>query len=239
MTFSNEETASSLTKSLIIAIDGHSSCGKSTMAKAIAAALEYRYIDTGAMYRALTYYMLEHQVLPEDTEAILKALSNIQIEFVYNVAKCKSDVYLNGEDVEDSIRTMRVSRSVSHYAAVTEVRKAMVAQQQKMGAHGSVVLDGRDIGTVVFPQADLKIFMTASVEVRAQRRFQELKAKGQNITMEEVAQNLKERDHIDSNREEGPLRQASDARVLDNSDMTIEEQLHTALAWVNQLAKAI
>ena len=209
------------------------------MAKAIAAALEYRYIDTGAMYRALTYYMLEHQVLPEDTEAILKALSNIQIEFVYNVAKCKSDVYLNGEDVEDSIRTMRVSRSVSHYAAVTEVRKAMVAQQQKMGAHGSVVLDGRDIGTVVFPQADLKIFMTASVEVRAQRRFQELKAKGQNITMEEVAQNLKERDHIDSNREEGPLRQASDARVLDNSDMTIEEQLHTALAWVNQLAKAI
>jgi len=209
------------------------------MAKAIAAALEYRYIDTGAMYRALTYYMLEHQVLPEDTEAILKALSNIQIEFVYNVAKCKSDVYLNGEDVEDSIRTMRVSRSVSHYAAVTEVRKAMVAQQQKMGAHGSVVLDGRDIGTVVFPQADLKIFMTASVEVRAQRRFQELKAKGQNITIEEVAQNLKERDHIDSNREEGPLRQASDARVLDNSDMTIEEQLHTALAWVNQLAKAI
>lgn len=209
------------------------------MAKAIAAALEYRYIDTGAMYRALTYYMLEHNVLPEDTQAILKALDNIQIEFVYNVAKGRSDVYLNGEDVEEPIRTMRVSRSVSHYAAVTEVRKAMVAQQQKMGAQGSVVLDGRDIGTVVFPQADLKIFMTASVEVRSQRRFQELKAKGQEITLEEVSHNLIERDHIDSNREEGPLRQASDARILDNSDMTIEEQLHEALAWVSQLAKAV
>lgn len=209
------------------------------MAKAIAQALEYRYIDTGAMYRALTYYMLEHKVTPFDKDAIKEALPNIHIEFVYNVAKGRSDVYLNGENVEEPIRNMRVSKNVSHYAAITEVRKALVAQQQKMGAKGRVVLDGRDIGTVVFPNADLKIFMTASTDIRAQRRYEELRNKGQMVSLEEVRQNLLERDEIDSNREEGPLKQAEDARVLDNSDLTIDEQLQIALSWVSSFQKAI
>lgn len=240
MTFLNAETPFTLTNSsLVIAIDGHSSCGKSTMAKAMAQALEYRYIDTGAMYRALTYYMLQNEVTPFNREAICSALPNIHIEFVYNVAKGGSDVYLNGENVEEPIRTMHVSKNVSHYAAITEVRKALVAQQQQMGGKGRVVLDGRDIGTVVFPNAGLKIFMTASTDVRAQRRYDELKGKGQPVTLEEIRQNLLERDEIDSTREEGPLKKADDARVLDNTDLTMNEQLEIALSWANSLQQAV
>jgi len=205
------------------------------MARAMARNLRYSYIDTGAMYRAVTHYMLQNNVVADDANGIANGLTSMRIDFRFNSERNASDTYLNDQNVESDIRTMLVSKNVSHYAAIKQVRTAMVAQQQQMGQKGGVVLDGRDIGTVVFPEAELKIFMTASIEVRTQRRYDELKARGTDITVEQVRDNLIERDHIDSTREESPLRQAHDARVLDNSDMNPDQQLETALAWVREL----
>jgi cytidylate kinase len=228
-----------LTKRIIIAIDGYSSCGKSTVAKALAKKLEYSFIDTGAMYRAVTLYMIENGISSDDKEAVLDALNALKIEFEFNPQRGASDVILNGKNVEKDIREMRVSSQVSNYATIKEVRQAMVAQQQQMGNAGGVVLDGRDIGTVVFPNAGLKIFMTASPEVRTERRFKELIAKGDSVTKEEVRKNLEERDLIDSTREESPLKQASDAKVLDNSNLTMDEQLQIALNWATEAQKKV
>lgn len=207
----------------IIAIDGFSSCGKSTVAKALAKQLNFVFVDSGAMYRAVTLFFLRHKIDLQDTAAVLNALEQIQIDFVPHTEK--TQLLLNGEDVSDEIRQMEVSASVSEVSAIKEVRTAMVAQQQKLGQLRDIVMDGRDIGTTVFPEADLKIFMTADPDVRAQRRYDELTAKGESISMEEVKANLAHRDHIDSTRSESPLRQAEDAVVLDNSDLTQEQQL--------------
>ncbi|MBO4589555.1 MAG: (d)CMP kinase [Bacteroidaceae bacterium] len=215
-------------KKIIIAIDGHSSCGKSTMAKDLASKIGYTYIDTGAMYRAVTYYGLTHDMFEEDgtirLEQLEAAMDDIHISFVFNEETRRPDTYLNGEYIEDKIRGMEVSAHVSPIATVGFVRTAMVAQQQEMGKQKGIVMDGRDIGTVVFPEAELKVFVTASAEVRAQRRYDELKGKGQEASFEEILENVKERDRIDSSREISPLRQADDAILLDNSNLTIPEQ---------------
>lgn len=216
---------------IVVAIDGHSSCGKSTIAKAVAARFGYAFIDSGAMYRAVTLYALRHHLIEEgvvNTKALIKALPEVKIEFRYNPLLQKSDTYLNGENVEDEIRQLPVSQNVSPVATIAEVRAAMVHQQQEMGKSKGIVMDGRDIGTVVFPDAELKLFVTASPEIRAMRRYDELKAKGEIVSYEEILQNVMERDRIDSTRETSPLRKAEDALVLDNSHMTREEQL----AWV-------
>lgn len=214
-------------KKITIAIDGFSSCGKSTMAKDLARELEYVYIDTGAMYRAVTLYALRNGLITDkgiDTETLRKEMGNILITFVFDPGRGRPATYLNGECVEDLIRTMEVSNHVSPIATLDFVRTAMVDLQRLMGEAKGVVMDGRDIGTVVFPNAELKIFVTASPEIRAQRRFDELKAKGEEHSFEEILQNVQERDRIDSTREVSPLRQAEDAIVLDNSHMTIPEQ---------------
>ncbi|MCD8044071.1 MAG: (d)CMP kinase [Tannerellaceae bacterium] len=214
-------------KNIIIAIDGHSSGGKSTMAKDLAREIGYTYIDTGAMYRAVTLYCIENGLLSNgelNEEKLKTLLSGIEIRLQYNPATGRPDTYLNGQNVEDKIRTMQVSDNVSKIAALPYVRKALVKQQQAMGKEKAIVMDGRDIGTVVFPDAELKLFITASPEVRAKRRVDELLAKGESVTYEQVLANVVERDRIDSTREDSPLRQAADALVLDNSDMTIEEQ---------------
>lgn len=214
-------------KKITIAIDGFSSCGKSTMAKDLARELEYVYIDTGAMYRAVTLYALGNGLITDkgiDTETLRKEMGNILITFVFDPERGRPATYLNGECVEDLIRTMEVSNHVSPIATLDFVRTAMVDLQRLMGEAKGVVMDGRDIGTVVFPNAELKIFVTASPEIRAQRRFDELKAKGEEHSFEEILQNVQERDRIDSTREVSPLRQAEDAIVLDNSHMTIPEQ---------------
>ncbi|MBI1183280.1 (d)CMP kinase [bacterium] len=224
-----------MTKKITIAIDGYSSCGKSTIAKGLAKALEYTFVDTGAMYRAVTLHMVEHGIESTDLQAVKNALKQLKITFAYNAGRGASDVLLNGKNVENEIREMRISKQVSNYAAIKEVREAMVAQQQEMGKNGGVVMDGRDIGTVVFPHAELKIFMTASPEVRTERRYKELLDKGDTISKEEVRENLAERDHIDSTREESPLRKADDARILDNSNLTMEEQLALVLGWVREV----
>lgn len=211
----------------VIAIDGFSSCGKSTVAKALARELGFVFVDSGAMYRAVTLYFLRNKIDLLNTEKVSQAMDNIQIDLVPDVDKVR--VFLNGEDVSEEIRTMEVSALVSEVSAIKEVRRALVAQQQQLGAKRDIVMDGRDIGTTVFPRADLKIFMTASPHVRAERRYAELAAKGEELTMEEVVANLAHRDHIDSTREESPLRQAEDAIVLDNSFMTQDEQLDFVL----------
>lgn len=214
-------------KKIIIAIDGHSSSGKSTMAKDLAREIGYIYIDTGAMYRAVTLYCLRKGYIQGDTiqeEALKADLDQMDISFRYNAETGRPDTYLNGEKVEKEIRSMEVADKVSLIAALGFVRRAMVAKQQEMGKAKGIVMDGRDIGTVVFPEAELKVFVTASPEVRARRRLEELQAKGEQTTYEEVLANVKKRDYIDSTREESPLRQASDALVLDNSEMTIPEQ---------------
>ncbi|MGE5447883.1 MAG: (d)CMP kinase, partial [Bacteroidales bacterium] len=216
---------------IVVAIDGHSSCGKSTIAKALAARFGYAFIDSGAMYRAVTLYALRHRLIEDGvvkTQELIDALPDIKIEFRYNPLLQKSDTYLNGENVEDEIRQLPVSQNVSPVATIAEVRAAMVHLQQEMGKSKGIVMDGRDIGTVVFPDAELKLFVTASPEIRAQRRYDELKAKGEIVSYEEILQNVMERDHIDSTRETSPLRKAEDALVLDNSHLTREEQL----AWV-------
>ncbi len=214
-------------ENFIIAIDGFSSCGKSTVAKAVAKKLQFVFIDSGAMYRAVTLYFLRHQVNLDDTEKINAALEHIHIDFVPHADKMC--MLLNGEDVSEEIRQMHVSEKVSEVSAIKEVRQALVRQQQNLGKRRNIVMDGRDIGTTVFPDADLKIFMTASPDVRAERRLAELLAKGEEVSMEEIKQNLAHRDRIDSTREESPLRQAEDAIVLDNSDLTQEEQLEIVL----------
>lgn len=214
-------------KKITIAIDGYSSCGKSTMAKDLAREIGYIYIDSGAMYRAVTLYCIENGIFTQegiDVERLEKDIPSIQISFVLNPDNQRPMTCLNGVNVEDRIRTMEVSSRVSPIAALGFVREALVKQQQEMGKSKGIVMDGRDIGTVVFPDAELKIFVTASAEIRAQRRYDELKAKGQEASFEEILANVKERDHIDMNREVSPLRQAADAILLDNSHLTIEEQ---------------
>ena len=214
-------------KKITIAIDGYSSCGKSTMAKDLAREVGYIYIDSGAMYRAVTLYCLENGLFTNegiDTERLESAMPDIRISFELNPETQRPMTFLNGQNVEDRIRTMEVSNRVSPVAALPFVRKALVELQQEMGRAKGIVMDGRDIGTAVFPDAELKIFVTASAEIRAQRRYDELKAKGQEASFEEILTNVKERDYIDQNREVSPLRKAEDALLLDNSNMTIEEQ---------------
>lgn len=214
-------------KKITIAIDGHSSCGKSTMAKDLARRIGYVYIDTGAMYRAVTLFAMRHNLIANgqvDAAKLQEEMGNIHISLRLNPETQRPDTYLNGECVEREIRTMEVSRHVSLIAALPFVRSAMVEMQREMGKEKGVVMDGRDIGTVVFPHAELKIFVTASAEVRAQRRYDELTAKEEKCNYEEILENVKERDHIDSTRETSPLRQAEDAIVLDNTHMTIPEQ---------------
>ena len=215
-------------KKITIAIDGHSSCGKSTMAKDLAKAVGYVYVDTGAMYRAVTLYAMRHNIFDEDNkvnEDLLKnEMKNINISFRFNAEKGTPDAYLNGECVETEIRRMDVSSRVSHIAAIPFVREILVDLQKQMGRDKGVVMDGRDVGTVIFPDAELKLYVTASAEVRAQRRYDELKAKGEDVDFNEILKNVQERDYIDTHREVGPLKKADDAIVLDNSHMTIEEQ---------------
>lgn len=222
-----------------IAIDGFSSCGKSTLAKALAKALSYVFIDTGAMYRAVALYFMRHQISFEDISAIEKAISNIHLQFVFNESTGKSDMYLNGENVELAIRAMNVSQKVSEVAAIAAVRNFAVAQQQAMGMEKGVVMDGRDIGTVVFPTAELKIFVTADPKVRTERRYKELVATQPTITKEEVEENLHHRDLIDSTREHSPLRQAEDALVIDNTYLNQEEQFTIALNWAKERIQAL
>ena len=213
-------------KKIIIAMDGHSSCGKSTMAKALAKAIGYTYIDTGAMYRAVTLYAMRHGFIrPDgsiDEESLHKDLPKIKISFGHENGQ--QYTILNGENVERLIRGMEVSSHVSPISAIGFVREAMVVLQREMGSKGAIIMDGRDIGTTVFPNAELKIFVTASDEIRARRRFDELTAKGENPVYEEVLKNVRERDYIDSHRAVSPLRKADDALVLDNSNMTFEKQ---------------
>jgi cytidylate kinase len=214
-------------RKITIAIDGYSSCGKSTMAKDLANRVKYSYIDSGAMYRVVTLYCLRNHLFEGDSpneSALKKHLDQIHIDFRYNEITGKSDAYMNGENVENEIRSMKVADKVSPVAAVGFVRETLVKQQQAMGKNKGIVMDGRDVGTMVFPNAELKIFVTARPEIRAQRRLAELTAKGENISLEEVLQNLTKRDFIDTTRKDGPLRQAADAVVIDNSDLTIDEQ---------------
>ncbi len=222
-------------KKIIITIDGYSSCGKSTLARQLARELDYVYIDSGAMYRAITFYFIQNRVDWSDPAAVKAALTDIHMEFVYNPETSQSDIFLNGENVEQFIRDMLVAEKVSEVAAIREVREFAVAQQQKMGEKKGIVMDGRDIGTTVFPHAELKIFMTADTSVRVERRFRELYAKNKNITIQEVKENLELRDYIDSNREISPLRKADDAIILDNSDLSMEDQLRLALQWVEDV----
>lgn len=218
--------------SIIIAIDGHSSCGKSTLAKGLAKALHYAYLDTGAMYRAVTLYFLDHQTDYNDPDAVERALKNIDIHF--ERIDGKNHTFLNGKDVEREIREMRVSGHVSPVSAISAVRRAMVAQQKTMGRRRGIVADGRDIGTVVFPDAELKIFLTADVDVRTSRRHLELAAKGIDADWDEIRRNLIERDRIDSSRADSPLRQADDAVVIDNTLLSEEQQLEKALQLANE-----
>ena len=215
-------------KKITIAIDGFSSCGKSTMAKDLAKEIGYIYVDTGAMYRSVTLYALRHNLFNADgtirEEELQAQMKDINISFQLNKETGRPDTYLNGENVENEIRTMEVSSHVSPIATLPFVRKALVEQQQRMGAEKGIVMDGRDIGTVVFPNAELKIFVTASAEVRAQRRYDELKAKGMEADFADILKNVQERDYIDSHRETSPLRKADDALELDNSQLTIAEQ---------------
>lgn len=215
-------------KKITIAIDGFSSCGKSTMAKDLAKEIGYIYVDTGAMYRSVTLYALRHNLFNADgtirEEELKEQMKDINISFQLNKTTGRPDTYLNGENVENAIRTMEVSSHVSPIATLAFVREALVAQQQRMGAEKGIVMDGRDIGTVVFPKAELKIFVTASAEVRAQRRYDELKAKGMDANYADILKNVEERDYIDSHRATSPLRKADDAIELDNSNLTIAEQ---------------
>jgi CMP/dCMP kinase len=222
---------------ITIAIDGYSSCGKSTLAKALAQRLNYSYIDTGAMYRAVTLYSLQNGIMNVitheiNTELLLQSLPNIDVSFQFDSHTKTSETYLNGVNVEREIRTMQVSGNVSKVSSIKEVRDKMVALQRQMGRSKAVVMDGRDIGTHVFPQAELKLFMTADTTIRAQRRLDELTSKGQYFSLEEVKQNLLQRDYDDSHRKENPLIQAKDAIVLDNTDISREEQLEFVLRLI-------
>ena len=227
-------------KKITIAIDGHSSCGKSTMAKDLAREVGYVYVDTGAMYRSVALFALRNGLFTADginEEALRQRMPEINISFRFNAETGRPDTYLNGELVEQDIRTMEVSNHVSPIATLGFVREAMVAQQQQMGKDKGVVMDGRDIGTVVFPDAELKVFVTASAEVRAQRRYDELKGKGMEADYDEILKNVQERDYIDSHREVSPLKKADDAIELDNSNMTIAEQKQWLLDRFNEAAR--
>ena len=229
------------TQKIVIAIDGFSSCGKSTFAKAIAARLGYIFIDTGAMYRAVTLYALEQGAIVEgkvDEAAVVALLPEVNISFKFNAERGASDVYVNGELAEGKIRTIEVSNCVSGVSSIREVREKLVAMQQQMGRERGVVMDGRDIGTVVFPDAELKIFMTAEPKVRAERRYAELTAKGDKVTMEEILENVISRDKADMERAISPLRQAEDAVVLDNSYMSVEGQMAWFMERYEQIVKA-
>jgi len=227
-------------KKIIIAIDGHSSCGKSTMAKSIAQRLGYVYIDSGAMYRVVTLVALRLGLfdngIPNVTK-VISSLENIKISFQWDEKTGKNTTFLNGENVEEEIRQLEVSQNVSPISTIAEVRHEMVKQQRENGRQKGIVMDGRDIGTVVFPDAELKIFMTASPEIRAQRRYDELKEKGQEVSFDEILQNVEGRDKIDSTREVSPLKKADDALVLDNSNLTREEQLKWTLDKVKEITE--
>ena len=228
-------------KNIIIAVDGHSSCGKSTVAKAVARKLGIAYIDTGAMYRAVTLYAIRHGLAKEgyiDAEGIAGALSDMDITFSFDKEMGRNTTYLNGENVEDEIRGMAVSGLVSPVSAIPAVRAKLTDWQREMGRNQSVIMDGRDIGTTVFPDADLKIFMTARPAVRARRRYDELTAKGQEANLAEILRNVEERDRQDSTRAVSPLRKADDAIVLDNSDMTREEQFDFVIERVKEIKQA-
>lgn len=229
-------------KPIIIAIDGHSSTGKSTVAKKLAKELRYRYVDTGAMYRAVTLFAMRNGWINDGevkASQLTENLSSVEINFEYNAEAGTNDVFLNGENIEKEIRAMEVSENVSSVAKIDEVRKKLVQIQKQLGREKRIVMDGRDIGTVVFPDADLKIFMTASADIRAQRRYDELKEKGERITFEEVLKNVKHRDEIDSNRKNSPLVQAEDAIKIDNSHLTQEEQFETILRLAKERIEAV
>ena len=221
-------------KKIIITIDGWSSCGKSTLAKQLAKELNYVYIDSGAMYRAITLYFLRNHVDWTKPKQVEEALKNIVLQFDYNEKSMQSEIHLNGENVEYVIRDLVIAEKVSDVAAIKAVRAFAVEQQRKMGRHKGIVMDGRDIGTTVFPKAELKIFMTADTSIRIERRFRELFEKNPNITIEEVRDNLEMRDYIDSHRQVSPLRQAEDAVVLDNSNLTERQQFDIAIKWVKE-----
>ena len=221
-------------KKIIIAIDGWSSTGKSTLAKQLARALSYIYVDSGAMYRAITLYFLRNHIDWTNTKEVKKALKQINIEFQNNPSSNKTEIYLNGENVEYVIRDLVVAEKVSEIAAIKDVRVFAVAQQQKMGKQKGIIMDGRDIGTVVFPKAELKIFMTADSSVRVERRFKELFEKNPNVTIEEVKTNLEMRDYLDSHRAVSPLKMAKDSVLLDNTNLTPKEQFQRALEWAHE-----
>jgi cytidylate kinase len=230
-----------LTKKITIAIDGFSSTGKSTLAKQLAKHLGYIYVDTGAMYRAVALFAMQNDFISVnslDKIGLINSLKNIILEFKFNSDLGFAEMYLNGQNVEKEIRTIEVSGFVSKVAEISEVRSKLVEQQQEMGKNKAIVMDGRDIGTVVFPDAELKIFMTASAATRAQRRFDELQQKGDSVTYEEVLKNVEERDYIDTHREDSPLVMADDAVEIDNSHLTREEQFEAVLDLVNAIVKA-
>ena len=227
-----------MAKKIIIAIDGWSSCGKSTLAKELAKELGYLYVDSGAMYRAITLYFLRNHIDWTDKSEVKKALKEISLEFIFNEKSQQSEMHLNEENVEYVIRDLVVAEKVSDVAAIKEVRKFAVEQQQMMGKKKGIIMDGRDIGTVVFPKAELKIFLTADNAVRVERRFKELFEKNPNITIEEIKANLEMRDYIDSNREESPLRKADDAILVDNTNMTAKETIHKVAKLAKQAITA-
>lgn len=229
-------------KKITIAIDGYSSTGKSTVARRLAKELGYIYVDTGAMYRAVTLYMMRKVFVSESNfnkEAILRHLPFVDLEFKMNESTGKADMYMEEENVEQEIRYMEVSKHVSRVSAIPEVRKKLVEQQQEMGKEKGVVMDGRDIGTVVFPNAELKLFMTASTQKRAQRRYDELKARGEDVDFDEVEENVKERDYLDSTRKDSPLRKADDAIEFDNSNLGLEEQFEKVLEIARKKIKEV
>lgn len=226
-----------MTRKINIAIDGYSSCGKSTLAKSVAKELNYVYVDSGAMYRAMTLFAIKNSYIKNDvlnSDALIANLDNVYISFKFNIDTQHSEAYLNGVNVEKEIRSMAVSRQVSKVSDVKEVRQKLVRLQRRMAESRGVVMDGRDIGTVVIPDAELKIFMIASPDVRARRRYEELMHKGVSTTLDEVLQNVNERDRIDTTRSNDPLRQAEDAIVLDNTDLTIEEQFLFVMAQIHK-----
>ncbi|WP_298956460.1 (d)CMP kinase [uncultured Nonlabens sp.] len=226
-----------MSKKITIAIDGHSSTGKSTAAKQLAVKLQYVYVDTGAMYRAVSFYALRENLIASgklDHKKLIEHLPNIKISFSYNKDTDRADVYLNGENIEKQIRTLEVSGIVSKVAEISEVRAKLVEQQQAMGTEKGIVMDGRDIGSVVFPDAELKVFMTAAPEVRAQRRYAELLERGDDVSLEEVLENVIGRDHIDSTREDSPLIQLPEAKLLDTSKMTREQQFELLVSWAEE-----
>ena len=229
-----------MTKKIIIAIDGFSSTGKSTLAKQLAKHLGYIFVDTGAMYRAISLFAMQHGYISKDyfdKELLIQSLDSINIEFRYNSDLAYAEMFLNDKNVEKEIRTIEVSSFVSRVAEISEVRALLVKQQQQMGIDSGIVMDGRDIGTVVFPTAELKIFMTASAATRAERRYQELINKGENTTYDEVFQNVEERDYIDTHREDSPLVKAEDAIEIDNSELSISKQFELVLELVDEILK--